>query len=103
VGAQSTSVVVDGVDIRYPDNIPGSGGPAGLGYAIGGGWGYTSIWKPKLHVRNVTADRLSIAVAALSEIVVTGNRSDSPAIFEYWSSGSVSFSGNTNLTLYKSG
>lgn len=95
LGAQTSSVLVDGTDLRLADNIAAV---PGLGYAIGGGWGNTTR-KKRLIVRNVTADRLECAVAYLNELTVTGCKSDAPATFEYWSSAVPTFSGNANVTL----
>jgi hypothetical protein len=98
LGASTTRVTIKGTDLRLADDLPGTGGPDGLGYSIGGGWGYTATRKPSLVVEAVTSDELSIAVSALNLIRVVNNRSDTPAIFEWWNSSNVTFSGNTNLT-----
>lgn len=95
LGASTTRVIVRGTDLRDYDDIAEV---PGLGYAVGGGWGHTATRKPLLHVIDCTGDKLEIAVSALNEIVVTGNRSDVPAVFEHWNSGPVTFSGNVNIT-----
>jgi hypothetical protein len=93
-GAKSLRITVDRVDIRNVDDITAV---PGKGYGVSSGWGYTGVRRPLLKVVDSTGDVLSIAASAMDRIIVTGNRSSSASVFEYWNSGSVTFSGNTNI------
>lgn len=95
IGATSTDVLIDGTDIRDYSDIKA----VGFGYAIGGGWGFTTARKKRLAVRNVTGAKLEMAVSAFDVLEFTGCKSETPATIEYWNSGVPVVSGNVNVTM----
>lgn len=69
----------------------------GESFAVAAG-GSGAGTKQYINVRNCTGDKLRMGIYYTASSTVTGNVSDISKIVSFTSVGSVTFSGNTNLT-----
>lgn len=100
-GAEAATIkgIVNGVDMRtYGDQIatsPAWSGGESFAVAAGGSGAGT---KQYINVKNCTGDRLRMGIWNTTSSTVTGNVSDISKTVSFTNVGSVTFSGNTNLT-----
>ena len=93
-GAGSIVGIVDGVDIRRQADLPAAGITS---YAVAAA-GYSNATKPSLLIQNLTGDVLRMTIRDTAAVVVTGNVSSTSTTANFPGSGSVTFTGNTNIT-----
>ena len=93
-GAGSIVGIVDGVDIRRQADLPAVGLES---YAVAAA-GYSNATKPSLLIQNLTGDKLRMTIRYTSSVIVRNNVSDTSTTADFPGSGSVTFTGNVNIS-----